>query len=134
MNDGNMVMPYLVMKTGSDEGGVAIENTTKYLKENAFSKEVAEEIRTDLIQTIESPEGTAHSAKIEGVTLAGKTGTAETKSNKGEDAAEIGWFNCFIADPASEKQLLIVSMVENVENKGGSLYVVNKVSNLLKNM
>lgn len=123
VNDGNMIMPYLEYKEN---------NEVTYLKENAFSKETADTIKNDLIQVVESPEGTAHPGKIEGVTIAGKTGTAETKGAKGENAKEIGWYNAFIADPNSQKQLLIVSMVENVENKGGSIFVVNKVKSIFQ--
>ena len=137
VNDGNMVMPYLEIKGNNVDGEKNNQETTanasvKYLKENAFSKETAEEIRNDLIQTIDNPEGTAHSAKMDGVVLAGKTGTAETKTSKDENAKEFGWFNCFIADANSKDQLLIISMVENVENKGGSTYVVGKVKNVIK--
>ena len=114
-------MPYIEFKADA---------SPSYLKENAFSKDVASEIKTDLIQVVESPDGTAHPGKIEGVTIAGKTGTAETKAAKGEDAKEYGWFNAFIADSNGENQLLVVSMVENVENKGGSTYVVNKVKSV----
>lgn len=123
VNDGNMVMPYLEYKENKE---------VTYLKENAFSKETANTIKNDLIQVVESLEGTAHSGKIDGVTIAGKTGTAETKAAKGENAKEIGWYNAFIADPNSQKQLLIVSMVENVENKGGSIFVVNKVKSIFQ--
>ena len=123
VNDGNMIMPYLEYKENRE---------VTYLKENAFSKETADTIKNDLIQVVESPEGTAHPGKIEGVTIAGKTGTAETKGAKGENAKEIGWYNAFIADPNSQKQLLIVSMVENVENKGGSIFVVNKVKSIFQ--
>ena len=123
VNDGNMITPYLEFKQ---------EATPTYYKEAVFSAGTANTIKDDLIQTIEDPEGTAHLAKIEGLTLAGKTGTAETKSNKGEDAKEIGWFNCFIADSNSDKQMLVISMVEGVENKGGSIYVVNKVRQLFE--
>ena len=124
VNDGNMVMPYLIYKENA--------SNVEYLKQNAFTKAVADEIKNNLIQTIESPEGTAHSAKIAGVTLAGKTGTAETKSTKEEEAMELGWFNAFVADSNSTNQLMVISMVENVENKGGSLYVVQKVKNLFQ--
>ena len=123
VNGGSMVMPYLEY---SKDGKV------EYLRENAFSNEVAEEIRKDLVQTIEDAEGTAHSGKIEGLTLAGKTGTAETKSTKGENSKEYGWFNCFVADPDSDNQLLVISMVEGVEDKGGSSYVVNKVKSVFE--
>ena len=122
VNEGNMIMPYIEFKS---------DVTPTYYKENAFSKEVANEIKNDLIQTVENPEGTAHSGKIDGLSIGGKTGTAETKSAKGENAKEYGWFNAFVADENSN-QLLIVSMVEGVENKGGSGYVVSKVSELFK--
>ena len=123
VNDGNMIMPYLEYKEDKE---------ATYLKENAFSKETSDIIKNDLIQVVENSEGTAHSGKIDGVTIAGKTGTAETKATKGENAKEIGWYNAFIADENSQKQLLIVSMVENVENKGGSIFVVNKVKSIFQ--
>ena len=47
---------------------------------------------------------------------------------------EIGWFNAFVADEGSDKQFLVVSMVENVENKGGSVYVVNKVKKVFQSI
>ena len=122
-NEGNIVKPYIEFKS---------DKKVTYLKQNAFTKENANIIKDDLIQVVESPEGTAHPGKIEGLTIAGKTGTAETKSAKGENAKEIGWFNCFIVDESDDKQLLIISMVENVENKGGSVYVVNKVKNVIQ--
>lgn len=122
-NEGNMVKPYIELKKDAQ---------TEYLKENAFTKENAEEIKKDLIQTVENAEGTAHSGKIEGISIAGKTGTAETKSAKGKDDKEIGWFNCFVADDNNANQFMVISMVENVENKGGSIYVVNKVKNVLQ--
>ena len=102
VNEGNMVMPYLEIKEN---------NEVTYLKENAFSKEVANEITQDLIQTIENPEGTAYSARIDGIKLAGKTGTAETKTNKGESAKEFGWFNAFIADANSDNNISALDYV-----------------------
>lgn len=85
------------------------------------------------MQVVENPNGTAHSAKIEGLTIAGKTGTAEIKASKDDKGGrELGWYNTFIADENSGKQLLIVSMVEDVQSRGGSHYVVDKVKDILK--
>ncbi|WP_263422108.1 MULTISPECIES: hypothetical protein [Eubacterium] len=36
----------------------------------------------------------------------------------------------FIADPNSPEQLLVVSMVEDVKERGGSHYLVPKVRNI----
>lgn len=58
--------------------------------------------------------------------LAGKTGTAELKSEQGTTGQEIGWFSVFTTDPSASKPVLLTSMVESVEDKGGSTYVVKK--------
>lgn len=122
VNEGNMIMPYLEYKEN------ASSQTAKYYKENAFSKEAANEVRDDLIQVVENPSGTAHSAKIEGKTIAGKTGTAEIKQSKDDtEGTEIGWFNAFNVGESDANSLLIVSMVENVKGKGGSHYLLPKV-------
>lgn len=124
VNEGNMINVYLEYKENA---------TASYFKENVFSKEVANTIKEDLIQVVENPNGTAHSAKIEGLKIAGKTGTAEIKTSKDDtEGREIGWYNTFIADENSEKQLLIISMVEDVQGRGGSHYVVDKVKDILK--
>ena len=118
VNEGNMIMPYLEYKEN------ASSQTAKYYKENAFSKEAANEVRDGLIQVVENPSGTAHSAKIEGKTIAGKTGTAEIKQSKDDtEGTEIGWFNAFNVGESDESLLLVVSMVENVKGKGGSHYL-----------
>lgn len=122
VNEGNMIMPYLEYKEN------ASSQTAKYYKENAFSKEAANEVRDGLIQVVENPSGTAHSAKIEGKTIAGKTGTAEIKQSKDDtEGTEIGWFNAFNVGESDESLLLVVSMVENVKEKGGSHYLLPKV-------
>lgn len=122
VNEGNMIMPYLEYKEN------ASSQMDKYYKENAFSKEAANEVRDDLIQVVENPSGTAHSAKIEGKTIAGKTGTAEIKQSKDDtEGTEIGWFNAFKVGESDENSLLVVSMVENVKGKGGSHYLLPKV-------
>ena len=122
VNEGNMIMPYLEYKEN------ASSQMAKYYKENAFSKEAANEVRDDLIQVVENPSGTAHSAKIEGKTIAGKTGTAEIKQSKDDtEGTEIGWFNAFNVGESDANSLLIVSMVENVKGKGGSHYLLPKV-------
>lgn len=122
VNEGNMIMPYLEYKEN------ASSQTAKYYKENAFSKEAANEVRDDLIQVVENLSGTAHLAKIEGKTIAGKTGTAEIKQSKDDtEGTEIGWFNAFNVGESDANSLLIVSMVENVKGKGGSHYLLPKV-------
>ncbi len=103
-NDGNMIKPYIEYKENK---------TVEYLVENAFSKQVADEIKEGLIQVVENPLGTGHDVKVEGVTIAGKTGTAELKASKEDEGDTLGWFDCFTTDQPTEDSLLIISMAKN---------------------
>ena len=122
-NEGNMIKPRIEY----DES-----KNGEILKENAITKEAAETIKEDLIQVVENPNGTANDMKINGLTIAGKTGTAELKtSSEDTESGTLGWFNCFTTDRA-EGNLLIVSMVENIQNnsEGGSHYLIQKIRTL----
>ena len=120
VNDGNMIKPH-----------IELSDNTEYLVENAFSKDAAEEIRDDMIQVVENRNGTAHEAQISGVTIAGKTGTAELKSSKDEDGEELGWFNAIVVSDDESEQIVTINMIENVEDRGGSHYLLPKVKNIL---
>lgn len=124
VNEGNMVKPYIEYKSTSDE--------PEYWFEDAFSKEAAEEIRDDLIQVVENANGTGHEARISGVTLAGKTGTAELKGAGEDEGEELGWFNTFVVSDDDDEQLLMINMIENVENRGGSHYLLPIVRNIIQ--
>jgi penicillin-binding protein len=118
VNDGNIVKPILM---NGDESGI--------WKKQVISKETAQLIQNDLVDVIEDKNGTGHAAKIDGLTLAGKTGTAELKKTQGEKGQENGWF---VAVDTKQKNLLVSMMIEGVEDKGGSHYVVPKVKNVFQ--
>lgn len=122
-NEGNMIKPRIEYKQ---------TNVGEVLKENAFTKEAAETIKSDLIQVVEN--GTAKDMKIEGTTIAGKTGTAELKtSSEDTESGTLGWFNCFTINRGEGNNLLIVSMVENIQDnsEGGSHYLIQKIRNIM---
>ncbi|MFR8145621.1 MAG: penicillin-binding transpeptidase domain-containing protein [Clostridia bacterium] len=123
VNNGNMIKPTIIYEE---------DKKVEYLKENAISQEAANTIKEDLIQVVESPNGTAHDAKIEGVKIGAKTGTAELKASKDEKGEVLGWFNAFTADESSENQLVVVSMIEDANSVGGSHYLFPKVTQLFK--
>ncbi len=124
VNDGNMIKPYIEYTSTPK---------VEYWIENAFSKEAANVIKEDLIQVVENPNGTAHAAQIKGMKLAGKTGTAEIKTSKDDtDGTELGWFNAFRISDNTSEQLLIINMIEDVKDKGGSHYLLPKVKNMFQ--
>ena len=123
VNNGNMIKPTIIYEENKEP---------EYLKENAISEEAANTIKEDLVQVVENPNGTAHNAKIDGVTIGAKTGTAELKASKDEEGEVLGWFNAFTADENADKQLVVVSMVEDANSVGGSHYLFPKVTQLFK--
>ena len=119
-NNGNMVKPYLKYKENKE---------TEYLAKDVFTKDAVQEIKNDLIQVVENPEGTAKDMKINGVTIAGKTGTAELKVSKDSEGDTIGWFDCFTVND-SNMPYVIVGMVEKANKNGGSHYVIPMIRRL----
>ena len=124
VNSGNMIKPYIEYKDNKEP---------EYWIKDAFTKEAADTVTEGLTQVVNNPAGTGYAARMYGVTLAGKTGTAEIKQSVNDTTGtELGWFNAFIADETSEKQMLVISMVEDVKYRGGSHYVVPKVRKIFE--
>ena len=121
-NQGNMIKPNIIYGENKE-----------ILKEGVMTKEVADTVKEALIQVVENKEGTANDMIISGTTIAGKTGTAELKTSKEDTkSGTLGWFDCFTVDRENGEDLLIISMVENVQNNqdGGSHYLIKKIRTL----
>ncbi|WP_019153910.1 penicillin-binding transpeptidase domain-containing protein [Robertmurraya massiliosenegalensis] len=114
INQGNLIKPILF----------AEEEKSQVWKENLLPASEAEKLNNVLTKVVQDPQGTAHSGKIDGYILAGKTGTAELKQAQGESGKENGWF---VAYNPEHPELLIALMVEGVEDSGGSKAAVAKV-------
>ena len=117
-NKGNVIKPYLLYKK---------EPASEIWLKDATTPEIAETVASDLVKVVSSEHGTGHAINRSDIQLAGKTGTAEIKASKSDTTGtELGWFSVFTTDQAVEKPILLVSMVEDVKNRGGSGYVVRK--------
>lgn len=117
-NKGNVIKPYLLYKK---------EPASEIWLKDATTPEIAETVASDLVKVVSSEHGTGHAINRSDIQLAGKTGTAEIKASKNDTTGtELGWFSVFTTDQAVEKPILLVSMVEDVKNRGGSGYVVRK--------
>lgn len=142
LNEGNIVKPYLQYQESTEnaestekaESAKSAESTenaegaeTDFWISEAFSADMVDQVLESMVGVIETEGTSAHAAQMEGVTLAGKTGTAEVKATKEDtEGTEIGWFAVCTADPDEENPVLLVSMVEDVKNLGGTSYVVKK--------
>ena len=124
-NEGNVIKPYLLYKE---------EKTADYWIPEAFSKDTADLVLEAMKKVISDVNGTGYGAYREDVILAGKTGTAEIKASiEDTSGTELGWFCVFTAEKTEEKPVLLISMTEDVKERGGSGYVVEKSKAVLEN-
>ncbi len=78
-----------------------------------ISEQTAQTLQKYMVETVKS--GTGTNAQIKGVTVGGKTGTAEVSDDKSKDPH--AWFTGYIAD--DKTPYAIVVMVENAGSGGG---------------
>lgn len=119
LNEGNVLKPVL-LKTEAEKG-------KQIWIERAAEPETALFINKLLVQVVHDPNGTGKGAKLAGKQIAGKTGTAELKKTKNENAEENG---LFVAYDNKKQDVIVAMLVENVKEHGGSKYVVSKVKNV----
>lgn len=121
VNNGSIIKPRLIKTDVPPE----------MWKKNVMSPATAQLLNQDLIQVVNNPAGTAHDAQINGLTLAGKTGTPEFKMKQGQPGRENGWFVAYNTD---NPRLLVTMVVENTQNQGGSHAVTPKVRNVFQQL
>ncbi|RIU94479.1 penicillin-binding transpeptidase domain-containing protein [Oceanobacillus picturae] len=116
LNEGNMIKPTLLTS----------EETAQVWKENLLDNDQANLMKDLLYEVGQSGTPSKYTADSE-IGISGKTGTAELKLTTEDDSGEEnGWFVGF-PTKESEQDLLIAMMVENVKEKGGSVYTTKKV-------
>ena len=101
-NNGVCMKPYIVKEIKNIKGDVIYKNEPVVLK-NAIKKETAEAVKKLMIDAV--VHGLGKKAKVEGITIAGKTGTARS-SKKGLD----GWFIFFA--PAENPEIAVAIICE----------------------
>lgn len=114
-NDGGMINPDVIYSHGKQSN-----NLEPLKKEIHVKKEVFDIVKKGLINVVNG--GTGWRAKVNGITIAGKTGTAQVTSiqtaknlkAKGEFSADLkdhAWFVAFA--PAEDPQIVLSILVEN---------------------
>ncbi len=108
-NNGIMMEPYLVEQVRTPELSVA-ERTEPHEMGRVLSSTTAAQLTEMMVSVVES--GTGTRAQISGVSVAGKTGTAQTTA----DQAPHAWFTGFA--PANDPQIAVAVVVEHGGNTG----------------
>jgi peptidoglycan glycosyltransferase len=107
-NGGVLMQPYLIDQVRNARLDV-VQHTTPHMLGQAVSAQVAGSLRNMMIAVVANGSGTA--ARIAGVAVAGKTGTAQTTAT----AAPHAWFTAFA--PADNPRIAVAVIVEH----GGNL-------------
>ena len=115
-NGGTAYEPRLIKKVVSADGKILVPDEPVVRSEwhGMLSPEQVEEVRRGLWKVVNEPGGTGSRAKVPGVVVAGKTGTAQA-SDRGVKE-HIAWFCCFA--PYDNPRYAVTVMVQGGEGGG----------------
>jgi peptidoglycan glycosyltransferase len=118
-NKGKLMKPQIWSRVVDPDGRV-----TKRLDPSQYSQPISAKTAEELTTAMEGvvSEGTGTSAALPGVSVAGKTGTAETPGNKacgGGEEENQAWFIGFA--PAEDPKIAIAATVECTEEFGNDV-------------
>lgn len=109
-NNGKMMKPYLVEMV-TTENGTVIGQTKPSVLYDCVGVACADYVEDMMIGVV--AEGTGTSAQISGITVAGKTGTAENETDK-----DHAWFVGYA--PAENPTICVAVILENDGSSGGT--------------
>jgi len=109
-NNGVLMQPHVVKEVRSSNGKVVVRVRPKKMSQ-AMKPETAAALNDMMVKVVQG--GTGTHAQIDGITVAGKTGTAET----GKDHVYTAWFIFFA--PAENPKVAGAVVVENQLNGFG---------------
>lgn len=103
-------------------------NSATPANKRIITPEVADTVKNALLQVVSNSGGTAHALADLPYQVAAKTGTAELKLAKGEQGQENG----FVITFDTKSSFVLAAVIEKVNGRGGSHYVVNKLHPFLQ--
>lgn len=112
-NSGEVMHPYLVDSV-RDSDRTVVTQTTSEVYSQAMSASTASDL-TDMMVLVTGPDGSGTNGAIQGMDVAGKTGTAETGGERGTH----NWFIGFA--PADDPQVAVAVVIEHGGGSGGEL-------------
>ena len=127
-NGGKLFKPHLLKNVVDIEGKILLEEKPTLVRDIVMKPENLAAIKKGLFDVVNGPTPTARKARVEGFSVSGKTGTAQTSSLKfkkgkaGDDIAfqalDHAWFVCF--SPSDKPEIAVVVFSEYDGGGGGS--------------
>lgn len=132
INGGNYYKPHVVTKI-TDDSGNTVENIEPTLLKKTVSQNTSDTLRNYLYNVVTN--GTAKTAKVDGYSMGGKTGTAQMyddETHLRKKGAYLVSFMGFV--PYDNPQLVIYTVINqpNVEDEAHSSYAQNITREILK--
>lgn len=109
-NDGVIMKPHIV-RSVADSYGVNLKVTDPEILARPIKKDTAQKVREMMVDVVRK--GTGKRAAVEGIVVAGKTGTAETGGGRDPHS----WFIAFA--PAGDAKIVLAVIVEEGGTGGG---------------
>ncbi|MBR8742264.1 penicillin-binding protein 2 [Nocardiopsis sp. MG754419] len=113
-NSGEVMRPYMVDSVRDSDRSV-VTQTTPEVYSQAMSASNASTLTDMMVQVTAGDDGSGKNAAIQGIDVAGKTGTAETGGDRGTH----NWFIGFA--PADDPQVAVAVVIEHGGGSGGEL-------------
>jgi len=138
-NDGKMVKPHVVEKIVNHDTGETIKEVSPEVVSTPISAETAKQVRDILETVVTSPKGTGGRYKLDGYSVAGKTGTANIPGPDGKYLTGVNnYIFSFLGMAPKENPKLIVYVAvqqpEGLENYGQGAIPVSMIFNpVMKN-
>jgi penicillin-binding protein 2 len=116
-NGGKLFVPQIVERVQTASGQVVQEFPPRLRRQIAASPETLAKVRAALYDAVNNPKGTSYAARIPGLDVAGKTGTAQVGKNhrgegaEGEESNSHAWFASFA--PYKKPEIAVVVLIEH---------------------
>jgi penicillin-binding protein A len=111
-NEGKLMRPHFVDRVVKPDGGIR-DRVRPKRESRVMSEEAAGQLASMMSKVVE--EGTGTASALEGIPVAGKTGTAEVDGGASNQA----WFIAFA--PVREPRVAIAVTVERTQGQGGTI-------------
>jgi penicillin-binding protein A len=125
---GRLMEPRLATKVVDVEGQV-VENFPPVEDDQVMKPKIAAELQAMMRDVVE--EGTGQSANLEGLQIAGKTGTASTAGTKDGQPLDDAWFVGF---PIHDPDIAVAVMLENIPEGYGGTYAAPIAAQMIKTL
>jgi len=126
-NGGVVYRPKFVKRVEGTDGTTLLEEEPEAVRDVGFKKSTLLQIREAMSDTVNSKRGTGSNAKLPGIEVGGKTGTAQASRAGGDKTSQRGWARekrdhaWFIAfAPVDNPEIAIAVLAEHSGQHGGT--------------